>query len=983
MVGGARSQELAPAEAQTAAAPALGDGGGGGDMAPLGGAIPDLGATPPADPGGAKSASEQAYETPITVSGKDAGKDGGDFVAERVGVDELAGPDQPIGPPQNLEAGKADIAASAQALPELGGAEDLGGIGADKQAAPAATGGGDSGPPSPEVAKSISGAQDETRTAIAQAETESTAFKTEIAARRDRFDAEQHATMIDKLTTMSAADKRSTLREMGYDEKSVKKMKDAELDAIISGRIDKEQRQSRILGMTPEELAKLTPDRKIQHLVDLGIDKADLDKVGQARATKLFDDVMAVAHVPGQHEVKIKIKGGLLGKSWIVKVNCDAEGNTDMAAQKEGGFFSKLWGWVKAALPIICLVLAPLTAGASLIALAVYQASVAIASGDWLGAITAGAGALVGVGAFLAAKGALGAASTFAKVAQVATKVKNVAQAAQTSMLAAKAKNAGSLLGALASGAASFAAFSASSADKFAQTMTRWSERLKKWGGVISGGETVIHGIKSGDPVGAIGGAFDTVGAAADPKSATAKTMMRASTLTGFANAGRAALGSKPPNYGAVAEAALGIAGTLKQDRKLEDSARVVAAANMLKTAWDGKGANPEALAAAAFGVAQAIQVANYDVHHDDPGKDGKDGADATAVKADGSTADADDDRTAYIGKYERAGRVVAAAATAVAAARTKPRPNYTAALAAGTELIADLTENKRIDEAAAITSGLDAWTAAVNSGDQAAILAAGAAFGQAISDMRQSIVDDRAKAKAAAAAKLAAGDTLPDDTVSASDLAYGDDKTDAGKDKTGADPIYKTQKWATDRGFSQLDDNQRRMLDEVAPDGDGATLWSGLPATQRAGFLNVTSVIKANGFGLEGLTLQPLAQGGIQQDRLLFTSDSGARLRAPLQAAIDQRDQRGDRGFLEDKPENNLHPGMADWGGRQWVTQNSMQIGGGSGGVFVDIDEFGPKVDVVGTMGHVFEVLHNKITHKKTDPFKVAQGLDKRGDDP
>src|SRR5262245_53706017 len=537
---GTESPDFAQPETQfgESAPSVLGGGGGGGgggavDSFDAPGAIPGVASPPPGDPGSGQSASEQAY-------GSDSG---GNFSTQLIGLDTFEGPDQPMGRPQNLEQGKAEIAAQAQGLPQLEGAE--GGDKADKDAgAPAPAGGGatDAGEVSPELAAQITAAQTDTRTAIAQAEGEATAFKAELAGKRDQFDAEQHATMLEQLKTMSAADKRSTLKEMGYDEKSVKKMKDADLDRIIEGKIDNQQRQSRILGMTPEELAKLPPERKIQHLVDLGIDQGDLDKAGQQKAVKLFDDVMAVAHVPGQHKVKIKIKGGLFGKSWIVHVDCDAEGNTQMTAEKEGGFFSKLWGWVKAALPIILLVLAPLTAGASLIALAVYQAAMAISQGDWLGAIVAGAGALVGVGAFMAAKGALGAASTFAKIAQVAGKVKTVAQAAQTSMMAAKAKNAGSLLGALASGAAAFAQFSANTADKFAQTMTRWSERLKKWGGVISGGETVARGIKGGDPLAAVGGAFDTVGAAVDGKSGTAKNMARASSLTTLANAGRIAL---------------------------------------------------------------------------------------------------------------------------------------------------------------------------------------------------------------------------------------------------------------------------------------------------------------------------------------------------------------------------------------------------------------------------------------------------------
>ena len=200
----------------------------------------------------------------------------------------------------------------------------------------------------------------------------------------------------------------------------------------------------------------------------------------------------------------------------------------------------------------------------------------------------------------------------------------------------------------------------------------------------------------------------------------------------------------------------------------------------------------------------------------------------------------------------------------------------------------------------------------------------------------------------------------------------------------SGKDAKYKDKAWA-DRGYGQLDDNQRRMMDEVARDGDGAGAWNELSPAQRAGFLNITSVLKGNGFGLSGLSLQ---EGGIQQDRLLFTPASGARLEGPLRSAIGSREARGDRGFSNDKPEEHLHPGMADWGGRQWVTQNSMQIGGGPAGVFVDIDQYGPKVDVVGTVGHIFEVVRNSGkdkdgNKKKTDPFEVAKGLDKRGDDP
>jgi len=195
----------------------------------------------------------------------------------------------------------------------------------------------------------------------------------------------------------------------------------------------------------------------------------------------------------------------------------------------------------------------------------------------------------------------------------------------------------------------------------------------------------------------------------------------------------------------------------------------------------------------------------------------------------------------------------------------------------------------------------------------------------------------------------------------------------------------YDGTAWATSREFEQLDPQQRRMIDELRP-GQGAMLWDELDAKHRAGFLNVTAVMKSNGFPLDGLSLLAVDgtdRSGIQQDRLLFTAETAGRLKPPLDAAIRECEARGDKGFLEDKPEAGLHPGTADWGGRQWVTRFSMQVGGGTGGGFVDIDEFGPKVDVVGTFGHIGEVLRNKLKHVKTDPYTVAKGLHKRGDEP
>lgn len=240
-----------------------------------------------------------------------------------------------------------------------------------------------------------------------------------------------------------------------------------------------------------------------------------------------------------------------------------------------------------------------------------------------------------------------------------------------------------------------------------------------------------------------------------------------------------------------------------------------------------------------------------------------------------------------------------------------------------------------------------------------------------------QDQVDPIAQQAAGPIPDVGASGEAAHDQASASEQAY--DHPAPGK------PDYKKKAWAN-RGFEQLGEEQRALLDSVDP-GEGETVWAHLPPALRAGFLNITAVMRANGFLVSGLRLIPnghdLKHSGLQQDRLLFTPESASLLRAPLEGAIQDRDQRGDRGFIKDKPEERLHPGMAEWGGRQWVTRFSMQIGGGSGGAFVDIDEFGPKVDVVGTLGHGFEVLRNKLGHHTTDPFDVSRGLHKRGDDP
>src|SRR5262249_43915041 len=193
----------------------------------------------------------------------------------------------------------------------------------------------------PAIAATATQAQHEACDAAAAAEAESSAYKAQVAEHRARFDAEQRELTQAQLRTMSATDKRSTLTELGYDPKKIAKLMDAELDSLISGKLEAEQQKAKILGMSPEELAALSPAHKTKFLTDLGVDRGDLDKAGPAKTAKLFDDVTRAAHTPGTHKVKIQIKGGMFGKSWVVTVACDSDGGVDVQARQEVGIFAE------------------------------------------------------------------------------------------------------------------------------------------------------------------------------------------------------------------------------------------------------------------------------------------------------------------------------------------------------------------------------------------------------------------------------------------------------------------------------------------------------------------------------------------------------------------------------------------------------------------------------------------------------------------
>jgi len=375
----------------------------------------------------------------------------------------------------------------------------------------------------------------------------------------------------------------------------------------------------------------------------------------------------------------------------------------------------------------------------------------AIKAGDWLGAIIGAAGAMVGLGAIAGiGRTAQGAATAFGKIADVAGKVQKVAQAAQSAMAAAKAKNAGSLLAALSAGAGAFASFAGDQVGKFAKTMRSWSDKLDRWSKIITGGQQVAQGIKTGNVGVALAGAFDAAAAAFSKKDADGnetskktKDFERYSRMATFVGAGQAAAKSDPPAFDKIVDAAMGLAGELNLIKKGGDAAKITAAATRLGVAIASK--DPQAISAAALGLAESIQLAK------DNGDDDASGGDEA-------------DKQKIMERYARANRVVKIAAQAIQAAAKKPRPDYASALDATAQMVAEFTDDKRLDQAAKVTAAMDKWTKAIQSKNELAILQAGMAFGEAIHGLKDSIQEQRDKSKGEAQAQLAPGEKLPDD---------------------------------------------------------------------------------------------------------------------------------------------------------------------------------------------------------------------------
>ncbi|MFT3841601.1 MAG: LysM domain-containing protein [Myxococcaceae bacterium] len=151
---------------------------------------------------------------------------------------------------------------------------------------------------------------------------------------------------------------------------------------------------------------------------------------------------------------------------------------------------------------------------------------------------------------------------------------------------------------------------------------------------------------------------------------------------------------------------------------------------------------------------------------------------------------------------------------------------------------------------------------------------------------------------------------------------------------------------------FANLTKTQQAMLGE-----NGAAKYEKLDPEQRACFLNITSALAKQGIDTSMLRVKDF-----NSDRIFLEPQGLDQLKAQL--------QKNPTEFPFDAPEAKFHPGMTDWGARQSTGHNSVQVGMGPAGGFIDIDRGNPKGDVVGLFTHIGEVL----TPGKTNPFAIGK---------
>lgn len=165
---------------------------------------------------------------------------------------------------------------------------------------------------------------------------------------------------------------------------------------------------------------------------------------------------------------------------------------------------------------------------------------------------------------------------------------------------------------------------------------------------------------------------------------------------------------------------------------------------------------------------------------------------------------------------------------------------------------------------------------------------------------------------------------------------------------------------------YDKLTDAQKSVL------GNNASNYTNLNDREKANFLNITGAAAAAGVDLRGIEAN---FAGGETDRLIFSGDNAGLLRTAFENA-----PAGD--FNNSPPSGLSHPGQSDWGGRQSVGRNSLQIGGGRGtggtaSAFIDIDYFNPGRGIFNLLGHAGEVIYNRFGNE-TNPYRIGKGLGK-----
>ncbi|MCK5689402.1 hypothetical protein KAI87_09040 [Myxococcota bacterium] len=159
---------------------------------------------------------------------------------------------------------------------------------------------------------------------------------------------------------------------------------------------------------------------------------------------------------------------------------------------------------------------------------------------------------------------------------------------------------------------------------------------------------------------------------------------------------------------------------------------------------------------------------------------------------------------------------------------------------------------------------------------------------------------------------------------------------------------------------FSALPAAHQKLLGD-----DGARVWNELSSDDKGVFYVLTQRLSDLGVDTGSLRLRP---DKVRRNRLLLEgSDSALRaFKENVQSGIDEGK------FKPSKPFFLFHWGFSSWGARENRDTFTIEIGGGSKGVFIDVDHFHPWRGLAGLLAHAVEI----ITPGKPGPEEMAREM-------